>query len=523
MSTFYPLSNDRPEKRPVYVIVPTEAGFDFHGADVVYSFEGRERCNIALRACAGVSRADGGGKMARQLDAGAGETKPALVTTAPYTDILDRVGYAGWVATRRHSRFTSLRLPMGRAGVNITLLPASPHPPAAFFSFLGWGSRYGMKLAGLGSMGAQLWRSTLIMPAVLNGFREPGGDVDALGTEVARQAYYGARKEAPFPFRHDGAVYWDMTSAYPSALGAAPLATGMVETTVDRRHTFPADTHGFALARVSTDPPSPWSPLPARVSGHSYMFGHFRETLGAWSLRDLACARDRGDYVYVERMWLPAQESGHIFGPGWLSLVREARGLPGPLRWWAKRCLNACWGTFAIDPQAAEKIEWADDAGLTPATVEPSHTDSMYATPVSDTPLADTLYVAAEVTARCRQRLWDDALRTDRALYVDTDGVILPAGVTPAREGADLGSWTAREHMARVEIRAPGVYRFRRADDAGRGWHYVTSGVPNNPDSQRWLFERHGEGVVHGGQAYGGDQLVLPPGDVAEAVAEAAA
>lgn len=520
MSTFYPLSNDRPERRPVYMIVPTEAGLDLHGAGVVYSFEGRERCAMALRACAGLSRADVGTRLAKRLDAGTGEAKPALVTTAPYAEILDRVGYAGWTATRRHSRFTSLRLPMGRAGVAITLLPASPHPPAAFFAFLGWGSRYGMRLGGLGSMGAQLWRSTLIMPAVLNGFREPYGDIDALGAEVANQAHFGARKEAPFPYRHDDATYWDMTSAYPAALGAAPLATGMAEVSVERRHVFPGDVHGFALARVSTDPPSPWSPLPARVSEHSYMFGHFRETLGAWTLRDLACARDRGDYVYIERMWLPAQESGHIFGPGWLSLVREARVLPGPLRWWAKRCLNACWGTFAIDPAAAEKIEWSDDAGLTSTVAPALHNDG----PVRpSTPLADTLYVAAEVTARCRQRLWDDALRTDRALYVDTDGVILPAGVVPSREGADLGAWTAREHMASVEVRAPGVYRFRRADDAGQGWHYVTSGVPNNPDAQRWLFDRHGEGVIHGGQSYGGDQVVLPPGSVKSALADAVA
>lgn len=515
MSTFYPISNDRAEHRPIYMVVPTPDGFDFVGRHATYSFEGKDRCLAALRACSGLTRADVGSTLAAKLGAKPDSTaKPALVTTAPYTAILDRVGYTGWTATRRHSRFTSVRLDMGgRSGTTITLLPQSPHPPSGFFDFLGWGSRYGMKLGGLGSMGSQLWRSTLVMPAILNGFRTPDGDTDALGAEVARQAYFGARKEAPFPFRHEGATYWDMTSAYPSALGASPVAMGMHEVTVDRRHRFPSDVQGLALARVSTDPPSPWSPLPARVSAHSYMFGHFRERLGAWTLRDLACARDRGDYVYVDRMWLPTQESAHIFGPGWLGLVREARELPGPLRWWAKRCLNACWGTFAIDPDAAEKVEWTDDAGLTPSTVTPNDV-----TERSDTPLGDTLYLAAEVTARCRQRLWDDALSTGRALYVDTDGVILPHGVTPKREGSTLGEWTAREHMAKLEIRAPGVYRFRRADDAGHGWNYVTSGVPDNPDAQRWLFESHSEGVIHGGQAYGGDQIVLPPGDLVDAI-----
>lgn len=511
MATFHPIDSERPEKRPIYVIVPTPDGLDFVGSDVTYSFSGAERCAEALRACSGVSSADCGARLTARLTGGrTSRSKPALVTTAPYTAILDRVGYAGWTATRRHSRFVSMTHDTGAA---VALLPHCPHPPSALFGFLGWGSRYGMRLGGLGSMGSQLWRSTLVMPAILDGFRSPDGEADALGAEVARNAYFGARKEAPLPFSHDGATYWDMTSAYPAALGASPLALGMAEVAVDRRHAFPSDVQGVALARVGVDAPSPWSPLPARVSAHAYMFGHFPARLGAWTLADLSCARERGDYVYIERLWLPTQESAHIFGPGWLMLVREARGLPAEIRWWAKRALNACWGAFAIDTGAVDRVQWLDDAGMSPVSSSPAPT-----TTTKPSPLSDTLYVAAEVTARCRRRLWDDVLVDGDALYVDTDGVILPAGATPRREGSDLGAWTAREHMATVEIRAPGVYRFLRADDVGHDWRYVTSGTSDDPDAQRWLFEQHGRGVVHGAQSYGGDQVVLPPGSLADAI-----
>lgn len=513
MSTFYPLRRQDENTRPVFVVVPNSDGLELVGQDVTYEAHGQESAAALLRSCSGASRAGAGAEWDKRLRAHDG--KPILVTMSPYTALLDCVGYQGWAATKRHSRFTKIRFPMGRQGINITLYPSSPHPPRAFFDFLSWGDRYGMRVGGLGSMGSQLWRSTLIMPAPLDGFRSPDGSRDELGAEVARSAYFGARKEAPFPFRHENVTYWDMTSAYPSALGASALALSMREVKASPRHAFPADVQGVALARVSSGPPSPWSPCPARVSQHAYMFGHFTERLGAWTLRDLACARDRSDYVYIERMWLPQQESAHVFGPGWLGLVREARELPVAMRWWAKRALNATWGTFAIEPSTAETVTWEDDEGL--------HPTSKPAASPAETPLGDTLYVAAEITARCRQRLWDDALRGGQAIYVDTDGIILPDGVVPSREGPTLGDWTAREHMAKLEVRAPGVYRFTRADDPPSRWNYVTSGVPNNPDSQRWLFDHHSEGTIYGSQAYGGDQVILPPGDADAAIDLAAA
>lgn len=512
MTTYYPLEG-REDERRIVVVVPIDDGLRFVSRDITTDFHGRDDCLAAIRACAVASDADGGAWVRKRLRISTSEAKPALFAMHPYTELLEKTGFSGWEASRRHGRFTRLRYRISeRHSTTISLMPSSPFGPSAFFDFLGWGARYGMMAGGLGSMGQQLWRSTLPFCAVMNGYRSPESQ-DMLGEVATRDAYYGARKEAPFPTTHKDATYWDMTSAYPAAMGASPFGVGMKEVKINRRKKFPDDVQGIAIARVSADPPSPWSPVPARVTKHAYMFGHFREQLGAWTLRDLACARDRGDYVYVEKMWLPTQETAMMFGPEWLSRVREARELPAPMRWWAKRALNACWGTFAIDPAAVEQVTWADTSGLHPIV----YNHPVSNTPV-DTPLGDTLYVAAEVTARCRQRLWTDCLQSGGALYVDTDGVILSAGYTPKREGATLGEWTAREHMSHVEIRAPGVYRFRRADDKGHSWHYVTSGVPANREAQRWLFEQHSAGVIYGTQAYGGDQVVLPPGDLALAL-----
>lgn len=486
----------RPFGRPE-MVVPTADGLEWWAADgTIHEAHGREDCARMMRACSGVSRA---GTWPRRP-----QVRPDLYTTASHSEILSRCGWDGWSGRRRHGRITSITHELG---TTVTIYPACTRPPSDWFAFLRWGRDRGMTAGGLGGMGRQLWRSTLAHPVAFNGPRLPGGQVDPMGREAVAAAYFGARKEAPAPGLHRSVVYWDMASAYPTALAQAPIASSLREIKVGPRWKVPPSEHGVAYAGIAVDPPAPWSPIPIRVTPHAYRFGNCKPRMGYWTWRDLHNAQDRGDFVRVERAWAPHGETWEAFGPDWLALVGEARELPRGAAWWAKRAVNACWGMFAFDPGAVDRLAWSDEG--TRVSVQPG-------TPMSDrNPLRDALYVGAEVTARCRQRVWDDALSLGGAVYVDTDAVVLPAGVTPRREGAGLGEWSARERMDEMEIRAPGIYRFRRSDDPGQPMRYVTAGIrAGDVDRQRWLFEHHAQNTVYGSQVFGGDQVCLPPGDV---------
>lgn len=491
---FDPLPDRGPDPRQASMIVVVEDGIDDYADGVTSSCRGREACQRFIRACSGLSRAGvWPHKEAR---------KPRLFSCNSHTELLNVFGYKDWEATRRHGRITSLSF--APLGVRITLYPSTPYSPNAWLDFLEWGSSRGMYAGGLGSMGRQLWKSTLEHVAILNGFRGRTG-LDEDGTAAAKAAYFGARKEAPYPSTFKDVTYWDLRSAYPSVSASSPLALGMKEIKVGPRYQFPTHEQGIAYAGVVIGRPSPWGPMPIRVTDHAYQFGYSLPRMGHWTFRDLACAQDRGDFVRIERAWVPTQESAFTFGPDWLTLVRRARELPAPVAWWAKRAINACWGTFALDPGKSDKLTWEDDDGLLPqvSSLQPMGANN---------PLGDTLYIAVELTARCRQRMWDDCIRTGKALYADTDGVILPSGVTPSREGPGLGEWAPKQRMADIEIRGPGIYRYHLADDPGTTERYVTAGVPANPDKQRWLFEQHSPNTIYGAQAFGGDQVVLPPG-----------
>jgi hypothetical protein len=97
-------------------------------------------------------------------------------------------------------------------------------------------------------------------------------------------------------------------------------------------------------------------------------------------------------------------------------------------------------------------------------------------TPYRRQPPATAAYVAGEVSARVRERVWREALHTD-TLYVDTDGVIMTAhGTLPpfTQDDAPDGHWRVSHNMRVCQIKAAQAYRWIGYDDSE---HYVVAGL----------------------------------------------
>ncbi|MCA1569744.1 MAG: hypothetical protein LC798_05365 [Chloroflexi bacterium] len=346
-----------------------------------------------------------------------------------------------------------------------------------FFDFVEWARDWHhVRFDGtLATIAARLWRQSLSAPIVF---------VDAPGAEP-RSALFGGRQEAPAPGCHETMAYFDITAAYPAAMSAEPFGTSLRE--VDPA-TWRQHRQGVALATVAVTEPDagPWNPLPMRLDGERLAYAHgLPPQTGWWPLRELATAADGGHDVVVARCFT-AFGLVDLFGPSWLQTVTEGRGLAGAGAALAKAAANSTWGRFAAKSQERDVIRWATDV-VTPDAVLASR--RVLAVP-DRLPSEVTVTVAAETTARVRERVWTEGLRgLAGAIYVDTDGVIAPAGQYPQRWGAGLGDWKVRAELPTLEVHAPQVLRWREPDS---DWHYTFSGVAADDAAAVWRsFGRH--------------------------------
>ena len=466
---------------------------------------GHRRIDIITEA--GEYSAQGPGRVRDLLERFAGYV---LYCDTGISDLRRTTGALAWKAETWRSRAVRMVL-IGTEVSVISLrgtLAGSRDPFGDLYRAIHWLRGRGVSPAGISQMGWNLWRSTL--PGPLSIDFDPG---------VGHEAVFGGRQECREPADATGRrtrtysnmVAVDLPAAYPTAMASRPYALALRP--VDASTVLDPSTSGLARARVLVPPDLPHPPLPVRIDPEiiQWQWGHIE---GVWPWCELRAARDVGAEVRVVQSWAPSR-SADLFG-GWLAVVAEGRNLEGNAKRVVKAVANATWGVFGMRGDDTAEVRWTDDTGDRSYTV--AKTTRML-------PHRRCAHIAAETAARVRTRLLTEALYgfALHAVHTDTDGVIVRASaVTKGHEtspsdinGVPLNDWIIKQRMAKVEVRAPQVYRYTCGRGCGVGhakWHYVASGVP--PEHAPAVFEKIGKSGARFGVRAG--DIVLPPGHAQE-------
>ena len=388
--------------------------------------------------------------------------------------MLHSTGADRWTATTWKGRATRLQLDGCRTVIYSLrgMLDGSYDKRADLLCATDWLAEQGVWAAGLSSMAWSLWRHTLDEPITLAG-----------PPSVGHAALYGGRQEVreARAYQHMAAV--DLSSAYPCAMASRPIAATLREVSTSMR--LDPERAGLAKAKVMVPMDLPHAPLPVRVSEGAIQW-RWGMVEGTWTWGELAAARELGCDVKVERNFAPMEELSP-FGR-WYEVVSEGRQLPGFASVIVKGVANALWGMFGMSGDHKAVVRWADEVGEYPLVVE---------RPNRRMPQASTAHVAAEVTSRVRCRLLEEGMYGMPAdtVHVDTDGVIVRRSAAKGLpKKASPGEWRIKTQMAKIEIRAPQVYRYKCDQECcdrhfkPGNWHYVTAGVTGHHAAD--LFEK---------------------------------
>lgn len=290
----------------------------------------------------------------------------------------------------------------------------------------------GLRASGLTAFAASTLRASLARPVhVAEGTGRSGG----LG--VGHQALHGGRKEAR-PGHYTAMHMIDLEAAYPTAMAAEPIATGLREVPV-RNASSTAD--GIAEAVVEVPAGLAWGPLPKVLTDNLDCYGW-----GCWhgffTLRELRLARELGCDVGLLRVWESRKLSQMfaVWAQEWLEPLR-ALGHIG------KVVANRLWSTFAITDGTAETLTWDAEGRML------HHVDKAV-TPAQRAWRESSVFVATEIVARVRERLFREGLGP-ATVFCDTDGVIVPAD-SPVPAG-----WRVKTPMSTVWVKAAHAYAWR--------------------------------------------------------------
>ena len=370
-----------------------------------------------------------------------------------------------WTLSAWRGRET--RMTHNASGVTVTSLRSTldgcAYPYEELTVALDWLRAYGVGPGSLSGMSWNLWRASL-----------PGDVTIGFDPEVGRSALYGGRQEARECRVYPHMVSADIRSAYPHAMAqTTDYACSLREVSPSSR--LDSSVAGLAYATVVVPRDLPYAPLPTRIAPAiiQFQWGTIR---GVWPWCELAAAAAVGATVTVHRSWAP-RRTADLFG-SWWPMVDEGRNLGGGAGVLAKSISNSLWGQFGMVGDDRSETRWSDDKGDEPYSVDldPRHM-----------PHAWTAHVAAETTARLRTRMVLEALYGSQfsPVHMDTDGMIIRSSSEVPSPCGDLpGQWRIKERMAKVDIRAPQLYRYTCGKGCGvpgplghAKWHYVASGL----------------------------------------------
>lgn len=364
--------------------------------------------------------------------------------------ILSATDYRQWSAYKWRKGYSAYTLDDGPTFYPFNV--AKEFPPErrveAGLLLFRWLMQHGVIPGSLASMGSRLWRSTLDTPIFLPTALE----------EIQRRTFYGGRKEAPYPGSVRNVKQYDITAAYPHAMGQGEFPTKLV-----RADATIGEGVGMAEASVII-PEMEWSPLPDKA------------VRNIWTWTDLRLAQDTGCDVTVHTSWT-GDEYADLFGEWW-AMVADARRTVQL----SKYVTSQVWGQFALRSSPGWRIRWNDAYGNEPVRRK----IRAKAPRIPTSPI-----VAAEISARVRSRLYREGMAGNRGVvYVDTDGIIADGGLPPDNVGDSPGQWRMKAFMPTCEIKAPQCYRFTLNDKVPEIWHYSVAGFP--PDSAERIFHATG-------------------------------
>lgn len=369
-------------------------------------------------------------------------------------------------------------------GPKIATLPnptalAEPYAYAyAFSTYAEWLTGQGIefdKRAGWGTMGRRIWT-------------QQSTPVKFRGPPQARLAFYGGRKQAPYPATYQDASHYDITAAYLHALGTNPIPQSLKACKPNEWRTPGLDGICFATVTV---PDGEWTPLPERADKRIVRMLRFRggNLAGAWSFSELRLAADYGCKVEAIESFAGMREQNYF--ANWYTTMIEGRELKYGAAIFAKQHANLLWSSFATSPTRITYKRYRDSFGHLPTIIKEIKPGKDFS--------GRTSFLSAIVAGRVRERLYREVLVPEgianlSVVHCDTDGIItgnhntLPEALTSGT--GKPGEWRKTKGLPIVEIRAANTYRYV-CNDCGWGharWHYSCAGM-SNPDSARRLFE----------------------------------
>lgn len=393
-------------------------------------------------------------------------------------------------------RFTSDRGALDASAPDVAL--------ADLLEVVAWLHDYGVRAGPISTAAWHLFRASLPAPVEIN-----------VDPKLARPALFGGRQQATIRLDQHGQpkvyshmVGHDIRRAYPHAMGARPYATAV--RLVSPSTALDPDCPGLAVATVvvPNEHELTHAPLPVRVAPRIMQFPHGR-IKGTWTWAELHAARQLGCDVKVTGCWAPRQLVD-LFA-GWYPIALDSDTLSSPgARKLAKSMTTAAWGHFAMAGTDSGITRWRDVSGRQPYRIE---------LPRRRLPHERAAVVAVETTSRVRVRLLIEGLygvRKGVPVHADTDGLIVRRGSPlPSPAGDQPGQWREKEHMRRLEIRAPQLYRATCGQGCGvthRRWHYTAAGVRR--EQAEALFESRWRKPPTEIAYRSAFDVVLPPGHV---------
>jgi hypothetical protein len=310
----------------------------------------------------------------------------------------------------------------------VTILPLSgmeEFSAQAVWPYFQWLHDLGVTPGSLTGMAQKIWRRSLTQKV---GFFDEGKN--------GRLALYGSRKEA-IPGRYRDVRYQDLSAAFPTA-----MANNLFPRTIKESRRNQLYDIGYALATVRIPSGLSWYPIPCRLGKGRVTYGYGEQT-DYWMHEDLHNVLTVGGSVKIHRSWRGFDMRG-VFRNWWHEIMQPARNtLAGDSLLVCKSVANRLWSSFAVGG-SSKTIRYQEE-GTRKRVIDRS-TDlrgMRYET-----------YIAAQVTALVRTRVFDALNRFRDPIYVDTDGII-------CREMEDAGNgWRIKRRMRVVDVHSCQNYRW---------------------------------------------------------------
>ena len=286
-----------------------------------------------------------------------------------------------------------------------------------------------------------------------------------------RRSYYGGRSEIVRRGRVGRAYYYDIHSAYPSALEQCedPRESTLV---LARRGKPPRSDamYGTYKTRVEIPLDTPFGPLPYRSNNHPliYPVGVFL----TWITRpELEMLRAYGfNHEVLGGAELLRTGAAPLFPPGVIRELYARRKANPNVALALKKTMNCLYGKFA----ETRVIHVQHKHGYLPCSARRGE-DGRWRYPI-EIPTTHTHYaVAAHVTATIRVRLFAAAMHYPKSVVsMATDGIVTTRKL-PLKRGSGLGQWGVSYEAAEFVQLGNGIYCYRITGE--RDWNERRRGI----------------------------------------------